>query len=401
MRQWWPSASSSRSPTALRQREQLLAQPQPLVEVVDVQQRGVAATRARPAARAGRRAGAPSPARRRSASARARGCSANCRLSTSRARSRTAEQAVVRRSASSASSSSAIPSRSITPASAWRPAKPSAASASASRSPGSRASAAAANVARAAGSPARSSAAPSASSVVRLVVRAPVVLGRLLVGERGGGLLGGGERVADGLRRPALEEVVGELGRVRGAGGLQRLADAAVQAHAAARALGLVERLAHERVREGEAVELVGLADKPASVASSSTAMMRSSARRSASRAASRSNWRPITLGDAAAPGWRSSESCCRRREIISLTPSGTAIRLSARSSSSGSVRSVSSMKNGLPSVSSVRRRTNCERDVVARDQRAGLLGGRGPSSVDALERRLAPQARVEQLVRS
>ena len=42
MRQCWPSASSSRSPTSRRQREQLLAQPQPLVEVVDVQQRGVA-----------------------------------------------------------------------------------------------------------------------------------------------------------------------------------------------------------------------------------------------------------------------------------------------------------------------------------------------------------------------
>ena len=98
--------------------------------------------------------------------------------------------------------------------------------------------------------------------MARLVVRAAVVLGRLLVGERGGRLLGRGERVADRLGRAALVEVVGELGRVRVARGLERLADAAVQAHAAARALALVERLAHERVREGEAVELVGLADQ-------------------------------------------------------------------------------------------------------------------------------------------
>ena len=55
------------------------------------------------------------------------------------------------------------------------------------------------------------------------------------------------------------------------------------------------------------------------------------------------------------------SESCASRRAIISLTPSGTAIRLSSRSSSCGSVRSVSSMKNGLPSVSSVSRTTNCD----------------------------------------
>ena len=56
--------------------------------------------------------------------------------------------------------------------------------------------------------------------------------------------------------------MVGELGRVRFAGRFERLADALVQAHAAARALALVERLADERVRVGEAVDLVGLADQ-------------------------------------------------------------------------------------------------------------------------------------------
>ena len=71
-----------------------------------------------------------------------------------------------------------------------------------------------------------------------VVARAAVVLGRLLVGERGRGLLGGVERVVGGLGRPALEEVVGELGGVRVAVGLQRLADAAVQPHAAARCSG-------------------------------------------------------------------------------------------------------------------------------------------------------------------
>ena len=43
MRQWWPSAASSRSlDPRSASGEQLLAQPQPLVEVLDVQQRGVA-----------------------------------------------------------------------------------------------------------------------------------------------------------------------------------------------------------------------------------------------------------------------------------------------------------------------------------------------------------------------
>ena len=44
MRQWWPSASSSRSPMPRRERRAApRSSAQPLVEVVDVQQRGVAA----------------------------------------------------------------------------------------------------------------------------------------------------------------------------------------------------------------------------------------------------------------------------------------------------------------------------------------------------------------------
>ena len=49
--------------------------------------------------------------------------------------------------------------------------------------------------------------------------RAPVMLGRLLVGERVGGLLARGERVRDGLLASAASaEVIGELRRVRAAG---------------------------------------------------------------------------------------------------------------------------------------------------------------------------------------
>ncbi len=92
----------------------------------------------------------------------------------------------------------------------------------------------------------------------------------------------------------------------------------------------------------------------------------------------SRSNWRPTTA--ATLSTWLAvSESCSRRREIISLTPSGTAIRLSARSSSSGRLRSVSSMKNGLPSVSSVSRRTNC--DVTSRPTSPRASSAVRPSS--------------------
>jgi hypothetical protein len=52
----------------------------------------------------------------------------------------------------------------------------------------------------------------------------------------------------------ALEGVVGELGGRGAADLLQRLRDPVVRAHAAARALALVKRLADEHVREHEAV---------------------------------------------------------------------------------------------------------------------------------------------------
>ena len=266
MRQWWPSASSSRSPIRAASASSSSLRPQALVEVVDVQQRGVAALerdqqRARVAEPLGhlQRLGAE----RQRALARRRRSAGGRRAA---ARSWTASEW------SSSPNALRAPPRAAR-CSRGRPRRPRRGGRRSrarprrapARSPCARASrAAAANVSRAAGSPARSSAAPSASTHVepRLAARqrAPVVLGRLLVGQRRGRLLAGGERVADGLVGPALEEVVGELGRVRAAARLQRLADAPVQAHAPARALALVERLAHERVREDEAVDFVRLA---------------------------------------------------------------------------------------------------------------------------------------------
>ena len=262
MRQCWPSASSSRSPSARR--------------------RAPAAPRSS-RSRSSRWSTCSSAAwRDSSATSSARGSSSRCAIVqrlgaqrlAARARRRTervdqpraqahAQQAVAGRGARAPPRAARAPRGRSTPASAWRPEWPSAASASASRSLAARAcSAAAANVARADGvagaqlgraerEPRGERRRPRAGSA-RPPPRRPARRR----------LLGGGERVADGLRRPALVEVVGELGGVGVAAGLQRLADAAVQAHAAARALALVERLAHERVREGEAVELVGLADQ-------------------------------------------------------------------------------------------------------------------------------------------
>ena len=96
-------------------------------------------------ARAGRRAARPSRAPPRSASRGAPRSPANCSRSTSRARSWTAIRWSVLKRAR-AVSSRARPSWSITPASVWRPAKPSAACANVSSS--CACSAAALNVAR-------------------------------------------------------------------------------------------------------------------------------------------------------------------------------------------------------------------------------------------------------------
>ena len=88
------------------------------------------------------------------------------------------------------------------------------------------------------------------------------VPGGLLVGVRGDRLAGGGGAVLDRGLRPADlagdEEVVGELAG-RGAGGLERAAGAQVQARAAGVGGRVVERLAHERVGEGEAIDLLGV----------------------------------------------------------------------------------------------------------------------------------------------
>ena len=227
-----------------------------------------------------------------------------------------------------------MPSRSITPASAWRPAKPSAASRERRRGPRARLGR---GRERRAGRRVAGAQLHRAEREQRrhVVARAPVVLGRLLVGERGRGLLGGGERVGGGLgaRGPRRSGRRARPGSRRPPP--QRLADAPVQAHAAARALALVERLAHERVRVGEAVELVGLADQARLGAPPP-------ARRARRSSTQRLEQRQVELAaddrrPRSAPGWRRRRAAARRREIISLTPSGTAIRLSARSSSSGS----------------------------------------------------------------
>ena len=110
-------------------------------------------------------------------------------------------------------------------------------------------------------------AARGAGGLVEVLEHAAAVLGRLLVGVRvhrvargehpvGGGLLGAADR------RGGVE-VVGQLGGARPARELQRLAHAAVQAHAPARARLRVQRLAHERVGEGEAVDHRLLDDEP------------------------------------------------------------------------------------------------------------------------------------------
>ena len=83
---------------------------------------------------------------------------------------------------------------------------------------------------------------------------------RLLVGVRGHGLARRLGAVRDRRLGPADlaggEEVVGELPGRR-AGGLERLAGAEVQPRAAGGGGGVVERLAHERVPEREAVDLL------------------------------------------------------------------------------------------------------------------------------------------------
>ena len=98
--------------------------------------------------------------------------------------------------------------------------------------------------------------------------RRAVVLRGLLPGELAVGAARGGEREVDRalglLDRGGLREVVGELRQVRievgAAQARDRLADAAVQARPAQLRQPVVERRAHERVRERVAADAPGLA---------------------------------------------------------------------------------------------------------------------------------------------
>jgi hypothetical protein len=91
------------------------------------------------------------------------------------------------------------------------------------------------------------------------------------VSEQPVGAAGGGQRIVDRslglLDRRRLREVVGELGQprvgVRGPERLDRLTHPAVQARAAQLGEPVVERRAHERVREGVAADPPGLAQHP------------------------------------------------------------------------------------------------------------------------------------------
>ena len=190
------------------------------------EQRGVAAPRARRRAPAGRRGGGPSPAPAALSASHALALRrANCSASTSRARSRTASGA--RRSPElerlleqrdRPRGRSRPPARSGRATRARpRPAPRAAPARGRARRPrrtsrGGRARRRATPRRRAPSSSAQRRGASSAQALQR----APVVLGRLLVGERGGRLLG---RLHASSRRPcprgrvaALEEVVGELG---------------------------------------------------------------------------------------------------------------------------------------------------------------------------------------------
>ena len=287
MRQWRPERLQLAHADPLGQREDLLVEHEPLVQVRDVQQRGVPALQ-----RGDERLGVADPPRhlQRRAAERERALLARPRSAASRraapARARASGALARRPSASSASSSSAIPSRSTIPASAWRPAKPERGARPApprpTVAPGQHRRARE-RVARAAGCPERASALPSAEQQLaaarrsaraapQRLQRAPVVPGRLLAGEHRRGLLGRRRRRSRSpcpsrSRWRRLEEVVRELGRRR-----RRSAARAPPAparsrsapHPPRRALALVQRLAHQRVREHEAVDVVlDLADQP------------------------------------------------------------------------------------------------------------------------------------------
>ena len=81
-----------------------------------------------------------------------------------------------------------------------------------------------------------------------------------------GRLPGVADRGLDAAEMARLEEVVGQLGHVGaqlGAVRLERLGDAAVQPHAPCVAQARVQRLADQRVREGQPVGVVGRREQP------------------------------------------------------------------------------------------------------------------------------------------
>ena len=159
--------------------------------------------------------------------------------------------------------------------------------------------------------------------------------------------------VGDGRLGPADlaggEEVVGELAGRR-AGGLERLARAQVQPRPARGGGGVVERLAHERVPEGEVVDLRRVLDHDARAQGLLERLEQLLPRPPAIAAsvASRKS-RPSTAA-AVSVSTVAGASRERRRETRSLTPSG---RPGASSGASARLRSISSMKNGLPAVRS------------------------------------------------
>ena len=137
-------------------------------------------------------------------------------------------------------------------------------------------SAASMNASLASGSYRRAAAVPrpiSSAGAPRFVVLEPLERGGVVrlgleVGEPFGrgdrGLLGVVDGLALAVQVAALDVVVGELGGRREPELVERLRDPVVHPHPPGRALALVQRLAHQRVGEREAVGVVGdLAHEP------------------------------------------------------------------------------------------------------------------------------------------
>ena len=187
-----PEAEQLADAARLGDGDHLGAQPQPLVEVLDVQQRGVAGDRARPRAPRGRRCGGPcSSARALSASVRSASPGEVQAVGEPRLQRASSERALLAAARPAPPRAARSPSRSTMPGRAVAAGEAERGRGQLLAAVGARASAAASrNVARASASPARSlDASPSASSSshagrrsARAPARAPVVRRRLLVG---------------------------------------------------------------------------------------------------------------------------------------------------------------------------------------------------------------------------